>query len=298
MIPAAFDYVRAGSADEAVALIAEHGEDAKFLAGGMSLLPLMKLRLATPSVLVDVGRVLDLSYVRDGGDHVAIGALTRHRDLETNDMLAKECGVVRAVAGQVGDNQVRHRGTIGGSVAHGDPASDLPAALLALDATFVVHGPSGARHVPAHDFDSSRHGRCDAVVRDDAHNRCPLARRRRGERVCEQRAAPELEERLRHVAAETDAPAGGENSDGDLGQRASSARRTSTCARWDRNSGDALRSAGGSVPAAASRAASAADAPWESAFSTAWARNGVGPMFTRPTCVPPCTRVATAPTIA
>ena len=141
MIPAAFDYVRAGSADEAIALIGEHGEDAKFLAGGMSLLPLMKLRLATPTVVVDVGRVRDLSFVRDAGDHVAIGALTRHRDLETSDVLAKECGVLRAVAAEVGDNQVRHRGTIGGSVAHGDPASDLPAALLALEATFVVRGP-------------------------------------------------------------------------------------------------------------------------------------------------------------
>src|SRR5262245_2849266 len=113
MIPAAFDYVRAGSVDEAVALVSEHGEDAKFLAGGMSLLPLMKLRLATPAVLVDVGRVRDLSYVRDAGDHLAIGALTRHRDLETSDLLARECGVLRAVAAQVGDNQVRHRGTIG-----------------------------------------------------------------------------------------------------------------------------------------------------------------------------------------
>src|SRR5262245_37875861 len=111
MIPAAFDYVRAGSADEAVSLISEHGEDAKFLAGGMSLLPLMKLRLATPSVLVDVGRVKDLSYIRDAGDHVAIGALTRHRDLETSDVLAQQCGVLHTVAGQVGDNQVRHRGT-------------------------------------------------------------------------------------------------------------------------------------------------------------------------------------------
>ena len=152
MIPAAFDYVRAGSADEAVSLIAEHGEDAKFLAGGMSLLPLMKLRLATPTVLVDLGRVRDLSYVRDAGDQVAIGALTRHRDLETSDLLGKECGVLRAVAAQVGDNQVRHRGTIGGSVAHGDPASDLPAALLALDATFVVQGGSGTREVAAGDF--------------------------------------------------------------------------------------------------------------------------------------------------
>jgi aerobic carbon-monoxide dehydrogenase medium subunit len=152
VIPAAFDYVRAGSADEAVALIGEHGEDAKFLAGGMSLIPLMKLRLATPTVLVDVGRVTDLSYVRDGGDHLAIGALTRHRDLETSDLLAQQCGVLRAVAADVGDNQVRHRGTLGGSSAHGDPASDLPAVLLALDATFVVRGPNGERTVPAPDF--------------------------------------------------------------------------------------------------------------------------------------------------
>jgi carbon-monoxide dehydrogenase medium subunit len=152
VIPAAFDYVRAGSAEEAIALIGEHGEDAKFLAGGMSLLPLMKLRLATPSVLVDVGRVRDLSYVRDAGSHLAIGALTRHRDLETSELLAAECGVLRGVAAQVGDNQVRHRGTIGGSVAHGDPASDLPAALLALDATFVAQGPNGSRSIPANAF--------------------------------------------------------------------------------------------------------------------------------------------------
>jgi carbon-monoxide dehydrogenase medium subunit len=152
MIPAAFDYVRAGSAEEAIALIGQHGEDAKFLAGGMSLIPLMKLRLATPTVLVDLGRLRDLSYVRDDGDKVAIGALTRHRDLETSDVLAKECGVLRGVAAQVGDNQVRHRGTLGGSVAHGDPASDLPAALLALDAEFVVQGPSGKRTVGAADF--------------------------------------------------------------------------------------------------------------------------------------------------
>jgi aerobic carbon-monoxide dehydrogenase medium subunit len=152
VIPAAFDYVRAESAGQAIRLIGEHGDDAKFLAGGMSLLPLMKLRLSTPTVLIDLGRVRDLSYVRDAGDHLAIGALTRHRDLETSDLLAKECGVLRAVAAQVGDNQVRHRGTIGGSVAHGDPASDLPAALLALDATFVLQGPGGSRSVAATDF--------------------------------------------------------------------------------------------------------------------------------------------------
>jgi aerobic carbon-monoxide dehydrogenase medium subunit len=152
MIPAAFDYVRAGSAEEAVAALGEHGEDAKLLAGGMSLLPLMKLRLATPAVLVDVGRLGELSYVRDGGDHIAIGALTRHRDLETNDLLAEQCAVLRKVASEVGDNQVRHRGTIGGSVAHGDPASDLPAALLALDGIFVVRGAGGERSIPAAEF--------------------------------------------------------------------------------------------------------------------------------------------------
>ncbi|MCJ7438607.1 MAG: xanthine dehydrogenase family protein subunit M [Acidimicrobiia bacterium] len=152
MIPAAFDYVRAGSADEVVAALGEHGDEAKVIAGGMSLLPLMKLRLATPTVLVDAGRLDDLSYVRDAGDHIAIGALTRHRDLETSQLLGEACGVLRGVAAEVGDNQVRHRGTLGGSVAHGDPASDLPAVLLALDATFVVQGPSGRRELAAAAF--------------------------------------------------------------------------------------------------------------------------------------------------
>lgn len=152
MIPAAFEYVRADSADAAIAALTEHGDEAKLLAGGMSLIPLMKLRLATPTVLVDVGRLTDLSYVRDEGDHVAIGALTRHRDLETSDLLATACPALRGVAAEVGDNQVRHRGTLGGSVAHGDPASDLPAALLALDATFVARGPGGERTIAAADF--------------------------------------------------------------------------------------------------------------------------------------------------
>jgi len=152
VIPAPFDYARADSADAAVALLTEHGDEAKLLAGGMSLLPLMKLRLAVPSVLVDVGRLDELSYVRDVGDHLAIGALTRHRDLETSDVLRDGCGVLRAVAAEVGDNQVRHRGTIGGSIAHGDPASDLPAALLALDATLVARGPAGEREISADAF--------------------------------------------------------------------------------------------------------------------------------------------------
>jgi carbon-monoxide dehydrogenase medium subunit len=152
MIPSAFDYVRADSVDGAVAALAEHGDEAKLLAGGHSLLPLMKLRLAAPSVLVDIGRLSDLSYVRDAGDHVAIGGLTRHRDLETSDVLAAEAPILRHAAGQVGDPQVRHRGTIGGSIAHGDPASDLPAVLLALGATVVAQGPNGTREIPIDDF--------------------------------------------------------------------------------------------------------------------------------------------------
>lgn len=149
MIPAVFDYQRAGSVEEAVAALSEHGDEAKLLAGGHSLLPLMKLRLAVPSLLVDVGRLTDLSYIRDSGDHVAIGALTRHRDLEVSGTLARSVPVLAHVAGKIGDAQVRHRGTVGGSIAHGDSASDLPAALLALDATCVVEGPGGSREIAA-----------------------------------------------------------------------------------------------------------------------------------------------------
>jgi carbon-monoxide dehydrogenase medium subunit len=152
MIPAAFDYVRAGSSEEAVALLAEHGDDAKLLAGGHSLLPLMKLRLASPAVLVDVGRLGDLAYIRDGGDHVAIGALTRHCEVERSALLAAEVPILAHVAGLVGDPQVRHRGTIGGSLAHADPASDLPAVVLALGGTLVARGPAGEREISARDF--------------------------------------------------------------------------------------------------------------------------------------------------
>ena len=152
MIPVAFEYVRAGSAEEAISLIGEHGEDAKFIAGGHSLLPLMKLRLAQPSVLVDIGRLKDLSYIRDGGDHIAIGALTRHMDVETSSVLEEHVPLLAHAASHVGDPQVRHRGTIGGSIAHSDPASDLPATTLALGATYVVQGPNGTREIAAKDF--------------------------------------------------------------------------------------------------------------------------------------------------
>jgi aerobic carbon-monoxide dehydrogenase medium subunit len=152
VIPAAFEYVRASSAEEAISLIGQHGEDAKFLAGGHSLLPLMKLRLAQPTVLVDIGRVRDLSYIRDAGDHIAIGALTRHMDVEKSSVLAEHVPLLAHAAGHVGDPQVRHRGTIGGSIAHSDAASDLPATTLALGATYVAQGPNGTREIAAADF--------------------------------------------------------------------------------------------------------------------------------------------------
>jgi aerobic carbon-monoxide dehydrogenase medium subunit len=152
MIPAQFDYQRAGSVDEAIELLASHGDDAKLLAGGHSLLPLMKLRLAQPTMLVDIGRIGDLSFIEDGGGTVRIGALTRHHDVASSDLVREQVPLVAEVAGQIGDPQVRHRGTIGGSLAHGDPASDLPAVLLALRGTLVARGPGGEREIAADDF--------------------------------------------------------------------------------------------------------------------------------------------------
>jgi aerobic carbon-monoxide dehydrogenase medium subunit len=154
MIPAPFDYVRADSVDDAIAKLGA-SEDAKLLAGGHSLLPAMKLRIARPATLVDIGRLQDLSYVREDGDHVAIGALTRHHDVATSEALRSRCPIVASTAEQVGDPQVRHMGTIGGSCAHGDPAGDLPSVLLALDATFVAKGPNGERSIGAGDFFTS-----------------------------------------------------------------------------------------------------------------------------------------------
>lgn len=152
MIPAPFDYKRASSAAEAISLISEYGDDAKFLAGGHSLLPLMKLRLASPAVLIDVARITDLSYIKDAGDHIAIGALTRHHDVEYSSVLKQHAPLLAHAAGFVGDPQIRHRGTIGGSIAHADPASDLPATTLALGATYVVQGPNGTREIAASNF--------------------------------------------------------------------------------------------------------------------------------------------------
>jgi carbon-monoxide dehydrogenase medium subunit len=151
VIPAQFDYEVAGSVKEAIELLGSR-EDAKLLAGGHSLIPAMKLRIARPGTLVDIGRVEGLSYVREDGDAIAIGALTRHHDVAASDLLRQRCPIVPGAAAEIGDPQVRHRGTIGGSVSHGDPASDMPGVLLTLDAEFVVAGPGGERRVPAAEF--------------------------------------------------------------------------------------------------------------------------------------------------
>jgi carbon-monoxide dehydrogenase medium subunit len=152
VIPAAFAYRRASSVDEALALLPDGGDDAKLLAGGHSLLPLMKLRLAAPEVLVDIGRLDELRYVRTDGDAVAIGALTPHASLAGSPLLGREVPLLAHVASLVGDPQVRHRGTLGGSLAHADPAADLPAAVLALGGTLVARGPDGERAIAAEDF--------------------------------------------------------------------------------------------------------------------------------------------------
>lgn len=152
MIPAPFDYVRAGSLDEAVAALDEHGDDASLLAGGHSLLPLMRLRLADPAVIVDLGRVGELRGVTEDGEQLAIGAMTTHHQIVTDPLVRAHCGILADVTAGVGDPQVRHRGTIGGALAHGDAAGDQPTAVLALDADLVVQGPNGRRTISASDF--------------------------------------------------------------------------------------------------------------------------------------------------
>ncbi len=152
MIPAAFHYFRPQSVDEALGLLARHGEDAKVLAGGHSLIPAMKLRLAQPKTIIDIGRVADLSYIRERDGRIAIGAMTTHSEIEGSPFLQEKSPLLPEVAGQIGDVQVRNRGTIGGSLVHADPAADWPAAILALDGEMEVAGPAGRRTVKASDF--------------------------------------------------------------------------------------------------------------------------------------------------
>lgn len=152
MIPAAFDYVRAESVGDAVSALTEHGDEAKLLAGGHSLLPMMRMRLAVPEVLVDVGRVEELRGVREDGDMLAIGAGTTHAQVVADPLVREHCGVLSTVAATIGDPQVRNRGTIGGGIAHGDAAGDLPTVLLALDGEVVAEGPDGRRTIAAADL--------------------------------------------------------------------------------------------------------------------------------------------------
>ena len=152
MYPVPFDYEVAESVDHAIDLLKEHGEDAKILAGGHSLIPLLRLRLAAPTVLVDVGRIEDLNYIREEDDHLAIGALTHHRQIHNDDTVNEHCGILAYTAGMLGDPSVQHRGTIGGAVAHGDPSGDLPSVITALEGEVVVKGPDGERTIAAADF--------------------------------------------------------------------------------------------------------------------------------------------------
>lgn len=152
MIPAAFDYQRPQTLEEAVKLLSDGGDDAKIIAGGHSLLPAMKLRLAQPKLLIDIGRIRDLNYIRESNGRLVIGAMATHHDIEASALLARKCPLLPEVARQIGDVQVRNRGTIGGSLAHADPAADWPAAILALDALLQVTGPEGPRTIPAADF--------------------------------------------------------------------------------------------------------------------------------------------------
>jgi carbon-monoxide dehydrogenase medium subunit len=152
VIPARFDYDVAESVDHASELLAAGGGDAKLLAGGQSLIPAMKLRMSRPAKVVDLGRLSDLAYVRDDGTHVAIGALTRHATVASDPVLAEQCPIVSRAAAQIGDPQVRHRGTIGGTLSHADPASDMPAVVLALGAELLARGKGGERVIPATEF--------------------------------------------------------------------------------------------------------------------------------------------------
>lgn len=152
MIPTQFEYVSAKSLDDAVGLLAQHKDEAKLLAGGHSLLPAMKLRLMQPQVLIDLGRIKDLAYIREEGGQIRMGAMTTHYQIESSDLLQRLCPLLPETAINLGDVQVRNKGTLGGSLAHADPAADWPAAILALDAELIAKGPKGERSIRATDF--------------------------------------------------------------------------------------------------------------------------------------------------
>jgi carbon-monoxide dehydrogenase medium subunit len=152
MIPNQFDYVAARSLDEALSLLGKHKDDAKLLAGGHSLVPAMKLRLAQPKVLIDISRIKELSYIREDKGQIRIGAMTTHFQIESSDLLRRACPLLPETAQHLGDMQVRNKGTIGGSLAHADPAADWPAAVIALDAELVIAGSKGERTIKTDKF--------------------------------------------------------------------------------------------------------------------------------------------------
>jgi carbon-monoxide dehydrogenase medium subunit len=152
MIPAQFDYAAPSTLDEALSLLASRADDAKILAGGHSLLPAMKLRLAQPALLVDISRIRDLSYIREDGGRILIGAMTTHYEIESSARLKEVCPLLPECAASIGDVQVRNKGTIGGSLAHADPAGDFPAAVLALDVELVAVSSRGERTIKVEDF--------------------------------------------------------------------------------------------------------------------------------------------------
>ena len=152
MIPESFDYQRAGSVREAITLLKQHGDNAKILAGGHSLVPTMKLRLSTPGTLIDIGGISELKYINDKGDYLAIGAGTTHWVVESSSVVQQKAPALSQAAAQIGDVQVRNRGTIGGVLAHSDPQADYPGVVLALDATIVVQGSGGERTIPVSDY--------------------------------------------------------------------------------------------------------------------------------------------------
>lgn len=152
MKPARFDYYDPTTLDEALDLLRQHGDEAKLLAGGQSLIPMLNMRLARPPVLIDLNRVEGLAYIREAGDSLAIGAMTRHAEVERSDLVARRQPLLTEAMRHIGHIQIRNRGTIGGSLVHADPAAELPAVMLALDAVLVAMGPDGMREIPAEDF--------------------------------------------------------------------------------------------------------------------------------------------------
>jgi aerobic carbon-monoxide dehydrogenase medium subunit len=152
VIPAAFDYLAPTSVEEALSALAEHGDDAKIMAGGQSLLPVLRMRLNAPEVVIDLGRIDSLRGVSEDGDALVVGALTTHSEMVTNDLVKQHAVLLSKAAAEVADSQIRHRGTFGGSLAHADPAGDMGAAALALDCEFVIQGAGGSRTVAASDF--------------------------------------------------------------------------------------------------------------------------------------------------